>query len=119
MGKLSNKLIDSIRRSWNLKDKLSAAWTAGSRIVPSRSSKNDKAYQIRFDAGELINNQFRKVYVQVNSQATSTALKTWVRKNGTHANLAEGQYDTLAPDQDAETERLVEDIKDQMDRNLG
>jgi hypothetical protein len=102
-----------------LTDKFHAAWTAGSRIVPSRSSKNEEAYQIRINAAEVVDNRFLRVCVQANSQATVSVLKAWLRKYGSLANLAEGQYDTKAADPDAETKRLLDDIKDQMDKHLG
>lgn len=91
--------------------KLTAAWNAGSRIVPSRTSNNDQEYQLRIDAGQMLNDRHRMIYLQVNSQAKSTKLKEWIRKHGTHANLASAQFDTLADDPEAETDRVLEELE--------
>ena len=92
--------------------KLTAAWNAGSRIVPSRSQRNDKDYQLRIDAGELLSDRYRVVYLQVNSQAKGTKLKEWVRTYGSHANLASAQFDTFASDPEAETDRVLAELEE-------
>jgi len=91
--------------------KLRAVWNAGSRIVPSKNSKNDSEFQLRIDAGELLENRYRMLYLQVNSQAKSTKLREWVRKHGTHANLASTRFDTLAEDPEAETDRALTELE--------
>ncbi|CAA9959496.1 hypothetical protein PTMSG1_02914 [Pyrenophora teres f. maculata] len=78
--------------------KLKAAWDAGGRIVPSRNSKNDQEFQLRIDAGELVQNRYRMLYLQVNTQAKNTKLKEWIKKNSTHAKLATAKFDTQATD---------------------
>ena len=83
---------------------------AGSRILPSRTSKNDAEYQLRLDAGELIDNRYRQIILQVNSQATTPGLRDYMRKHGTHAKLAVAQFDTQAEDEDAEVERVLDDL---------
>ena len=49
------------------------------------------------DARELIKTK-RNVVLQVNTQAKSTALKDWLKKQGTHAKLATASFDTAAAD---------------------
>ncbi|EER38471.1 predicted protein [Histoplasma capsulatum H143] len=65
---------------------------AGSRLLPSRTSKNDEEYQCRIDIGEEVkdNPGYYNVYLQVNSQARSEGLKDWLKKNP-HGNLATAQ----------------------------
>ncbi|KAH8430177.1 uncharacterized protein LDX57_007847 [Aspergillus melleus] len=54
------------------------------------------------------------------SQAKSTGLRSWLKKQpwGTHAKLATAQFDTLAEDLDAETERVVDELHAQAKENL-
>lgn len=91
--------------------KLAGSWNAGGRIVPSRSRRNDEDYQLRIDAGELLSDRYRIVYLQVNSQARGTKLKEWLRKHGSHANLASARFDTLAGNPEAETDRVLEELE--------
>lgn len=72
--------------------KLFKVTSAGGRILPSQTSKNDAAYQCRLDMGEEVSGSpgVRNVYLQVNSQAKSAGLKAWLAKNP-HGNLATGQ----------------------------
>ncbi|RMD40265.1 hypothetical protein DV735_g4864, partial [Chaetothyriales sp. CBS 134920] len=65
---------------------------AGNRLLPARSGDNDARLQLRLDAGASINGK-KTVYLQVNSQATNKALRKWLKKNSTHANLAVGTID--------------------------
>lgn len=88
-------------------------------FFPAKSK--DHELEVRYDAGHF-DGRFRTVYLQVNSQAKSTALKKWLAKQkskGTHANLATGQIDTEAEDPEAEGERLLRDLNKQVDENLG
>ncbi|CZT46800.1 uncharacterized protein RSE6_07292 [Rhynchosporium secalis] len=73
--------------------------------------KSNFNYQLRIDAGELLNGRFRMIYLQVNSQAKSTKLKEWIRKHGTHANLASARFDTLAEDLETEAENVLEELE--------
>src|SRR5271169_389066 len=86
-----------IKGNFNMATKFNANNQAGSRIVPSRTAKNDADYQLRIDAGELVGGK-RNVILQVNSQAKSTPLKEWLRKHGSHAKLAQATFDTAAKD---------------------
>ncbi|KAK2734458.1 hypothetical protein FQN57_001693 [Myotisia sp. PD_48] len=70
--------------------------TPGSRIAPPRTAQKDEKFQLRLDAGEVKDGK-KRIYLQVNSQATNEALKKWVNKNGTHANLAFADIDMNVP----------------------
>lgn len=118
---MSGTLKDFFRNAqanFNLKNKFAAAWAAGSRILPSRSAKNDANYELRIDAGELINNRHRNLVLQVNSQAKNTTLKEWVRKNGSHAKLATASFDTEAEDPDEEVKRVIAELERQAKDNI-
>jgi hypothetical protein len=111
MSKDIRGFFSKVKKNFSMATKLTAAWSAGSRIVPSQTQQNDKEYQLRLDTGELLSDRYRVIYLQVNSQAKSTKLKEWVRKHGTHGNLASAQFDTLADDPEAETDRVLEELE--------
>lgn len=71
--------------------------TPGNRIAPPKAGQNDQTWQLRLDAGEVKNGK-KRVYLQVNSQATNQKLKDWKKKNGTDANLAYADLDVDVPD---------------------
>ncbi|KAM5437910.1 hypothetical protein McanMca71_002278 [Microsporum canis] len=81
--------------------KLFKEHTPGGRILPPKTDKNDRNAQLRVDAGEVINGR-RHIYLQVNTQATNEALKKWIKKNGTHANLATASFDINTKEEDKE-----------------
>lgn len=81
----------------NQVNKLWQDHTPGNRIAPPRAGQNDKDWQLRLDAGEVKNGK-KRVYLQVNSQATNQKLKDWKKKNGTDANLAYADLDMNVPD---------------------
>ncbi|KAI9842360.1 MAG: hypothetical protein M1837_007280 [Sclerophora amabilis] len=110
MSKPVSEFFTRICQNFNMTKKLKKDLTPGSRIVPARTAKNDANYQLRLDAGELIDGK-RNVVLQVNTQARSTALKDWLKKNGSHAKLATATYDTTAADDDAETDRVMETLE--------
>lgn len=112
MSKDIRAFFSKVKKNFSMATKLTAAWNAGNRIVPSRSQRNDKDYQLRIDAGELLSDRYRVVYLQVNSQAKGTKLKEWVRKHGSHANLASAQFDTFASDPEAETDRALAELEE-------
>ncbi|KAK2797207.1 hypothetical protein FQN51_008730 [Onygenales sp. PD_10] len=118
MSRAVSDFFKNARKEFDLVKKFRSIFTAGSRILPSRTTKNDAKFQLRIDAGELINNRYRKLILQVNTQATTPGLKDWIRKNGTHAKLAEEQFDTLAGDQEAEVDRVVENLEEQAKKKL-
>jgi len=93
-----------------LAKKLKHITMAGSRIAPSQTNKNDSDFQLRIDAGEMIGTKLN-VYLQVNAQATGTLFKEWLRKKGTHANLATAVFDTAAQDEEEEKNRVLEELE--------
>jgi len=89
MSKAITNFFTKTKQNFDMAKKFGANLTAGSRIVPSRTSQKDAEYQLRIDAGEIVNGK-RNVYLQVNSQAKATGLKDWVRRKGTHAQVSKG-----------------------------
>jgi hypothetical protein len=112
MSKDVKNFFGKIRTNFDMSTKLTASHQAGSRIVPSRTAKNDADYQLRIDAGESVGSG-RNVVLQINSQARSSALKEWVQKNGSHAKLAQATFDTTASDLAQETERVLAELEKQ------
>ncbi|KAH3194028.1 hypothetical protein KXV64_005440 [Aspergillus fumigatus] len=95
--------------------------TAGSRVLPSRTSKNDAEYQCRIDMGEEVKDKpgYYNVYLQVNSQAKSEGLKDWLRKNP-HGKLATSQVNRNAPENERaeEGKRVVEQLIEQAKKKI-
>lgn len=95
--------------------------TAGSRVLPSRTSKNDAEYQCRIDMGEEVKDKpgYYNVYLQVNSQAKSEGLKDWLRKNP-HGKLATSQVNRNAPEDERaeEGKRVVEQLIEQAKKKI-
>ncbi|KAK6365292.1 hypothetical protein LTR64_008805 [Lithohypha guttulata] len=90
----------------------------GTRIIPSRS--RDAELQLRIDAGHHDESTKRlNVVLQVNSQATSPALREYVKKNSTHGKLATASFDTSAEDKDAEFKKMLAALEDQARAKLG
>ncbi|KFY52756.1 hypothetical protein V496_08205 [Pseudogymnoascus sp. VKM F-4515 (FW-2607)] len=87
----------------------SGNFTPSSRILPSQTNKNDADYQLRLDAGELVDNRYLNIVLQVNSQAKHTGLREWVKKQaqGTHAKMATARFDKVAKDQEAEADTVM------------
>ncbi|KAF7542979.1 hypothetical protein G7046_g10081 [Stylonectria norvegica] len=119
MSKYTEGFI-GVFRSGNEKSfkKILGSHRLGDRIFPSRSSKNDAKHQLRIDAGPIIDGRWRQVCLQVNTQASSRTLKAWVRKFGSHANLAVADFDTQAEDFDEEADKLCREMLDQAKRKL-
>lgn len=96
--------------------KLFKETTAGGRILPSRTSKNDAEYQCRTDMGEEVSDKpgYYNVYLQVNSQAKSEGLKDWLRKNP-HGKLETAQVNRIAPEEERSEEgkRVVSELIEQ------
>jgi hypothetical protein len=118
MGKTSRTLFTKFWGAFNFADKFQKIYTPGSRIAPSRSKRNDTAHQLRIDAGELVDNRWRNVYLQINSEATSNLLKKWLKSNGSHGVAAQAQIDTQAKDPEAEAERVRDELQAQFEENL-
>ncbi|KAI9662547.1 MAG: hypothetical protein M1821_008714 [Bathelium mastoideum] len=113
MSKDVKQFFTKIGKDFNMGAKLKASYNAGNRIVPSRTQKNDQAYQCRLDAGELVDDQYRNVVLQVNSEVKATGLKLWLQKNGTHAKLAMTRFDTKAEDPDGEADKVMAELQKQ------
>lgn len=117
MSKPIDKFFTMANRSFDVAAKLKAPREAGTHILPSKTTKNDADYELRIDAGETIGGR-RNVVLQVNSQAKSTALQEWVRKNTSHAKLATATYDTSAKDPDAEAIRVMKELQQKAKSNI-
>ena len=98
MSKAITKFGDRVTSDPKLLGKLFKNTSAGSRLLPSQSEKNDAEFECRVDMGEELSDKpgVRNVYLQVNSQAKSQALKNWLAKNP-HGNLATAQIDLNSP----------------------
>lgn len=81
---LKNLLIRDGQRA-----KLWKAHTPGTRIGPPKSGDKDKKWQLRFDAEEVKDGK-KRIYLQVNSQASNDAFQKWKKKNTSHGNLVFG-----------------------------
>lgn len=118
MGKTSRTLFTKFWQAFKFADKFRKAHTPGSRIAPSRTKRNDAEYQLRIDAGELVDNRWLNVYLQINSEATSKLLTKWLKKNGSHGIAGQAQFDTQAEDPKAEAERVRDELEAQFEENL-
>lgn len=118
MSRNINKFMDAFQSAPSNFTKLSASHNVGGRIFPSRTHKNDQAHELRLDAGPLIDDRYRQVHLQVNSEAKSKALKDWVRKHGSHANLVTALFDTEAEDKDGEADRFCGELREKAKSNL-
>lgn len=110
MAKAVGNAIKQLREIKNGASKFTAAAVEGSRIVPNRSK--DHQNPIRIDAGHFdpIKNELH-VAAQVNSQAEDSVFIDWLKKNGSHANIATGIFNTAAEDQSAEYVKLLDGIE--------
>ncbi|PGH19279.1 hypothetical protein AJ80_04032 [Polytolypa hystricis UAMH7299] len=77
--------------------KLWKTHSPGTRIAPTKSGNKDNKWQLRLDAGEVKGGK-KRIYLQVNSQASNQSLQKWLKKNTSHANLAFGDIDINEPD---------------------
>lgn len=118
MAKYVREFCTKIETTFYMASKFSKNHSPGSRIVPSRSPRNDEQYQLRIDAGELIDNRYRNVVLQINREAKGTALKQWLREHGSHAKPATTVFDIAAEDLDAEASRVVQELQSTALRNI-
>jgi hypothetical protein len=118
MSKTIGAFFTLLGRNFNMTTKFMAQRVPGSRIVPSKTPKHDENYQLRIDAGELIDDRFRNVYLQVNADPKNTGLKDWVRANGTHAKLATETFDTKAEDPEEETSRVLKSLEEKAKNSI-
>ena len=117
MSKAITNFFTKTKQNFDMAKKFGANMTAGSRIVPSQTAQKDAEYQLRIDAGEIVDGK-RNVYLQVNSQAKSPGLKDWVRQNGTHTNLASATFDTTVADPEAESNRVLDELQKDAKDNI-
>ena len=117
MSKALQEFFSKVKNNFDVATKFRASHTSGGRILPSRTQKNDADYELRIDAGELVQNK-RNVILQVNTQAKSTALKDWVKKQGSHAKLATASFDTAAADPEAEAQRVLDELEQEAKANI-
>jgi hypothetical protein len=108
--------LESSRNSLRRKATKTAAF--GSRLFPSRTPKNDTSLQVRLDAGALVNGRWLWIYLQANKEAKDGPLKKFIKKNGTHANLAAVLFDTEAEDKEAELDRVVTELEEKAQQSL-
>jgi hypothetical protein len=117
MSKPVKDFFKKVNQNIDIGKKLAGNYESGGRIVPSKTAKNDADYQLRIDAGELVDSR-RNVVLQVNTQAKATPLKSWLRKNSSHGKLATASFDTAAKDQKAETARVLAELEKKAKDNL-
>jgi hypothetical protein len=120
MPKAIAKFFDMVQTNRDLSERLKAACVAGRRILPSSTRKKDEEFELRIDAGELIDDRYRNVDLQVNSQAKTPGLLRWAKRNGrgTHGKLATARVDTQADDEEEEAQRVLDDLQEQADEKI-
>ena len=116
MSKALQEFFSKVKNNFDVATKFKASHTSGSRILPSRTQKNDADYELRIDAELTVNK--RNIVLQVNTQAKSTALKDWLKKRGTHAKLATVSFDTAAADPEAEAQRALDELEKEAKANI-
>lgn len=92
----------------------------GKRIAPPDTSKANAKFELRFDAGEVVNGK-KTVYLQVNSQAKNDALKKFRQKQGTDGKLATVFIDEDTPEdkQEEAFKQMWAEIDPQIRERLG
>lgn len=70
------------------------------------------------DASPLVDKLFRIVYLQVNRETKEPKLKKWMKKKGTHANVAAGRFNTKAEDLEAEARRFCKEMEQDAKKNI-
>ena len=92
----------------------------GQRILPAKVEKEDAKHQLRIDAGEVIDGK-KNIYLQANAQATSSAIKKYIEKNGTHGNIATATIDTEVPPEEQldESGRVLAEFEKEFKSKIG
>lgn len=106
MSKVWKKFEKQLLDSGNWK-KLFNQHSPGQRVYPPYTKTENAEHQMRIDSGETVNG-YKNVYLQVNSEATNTALKKYKSKYGTHSNVAAAKIPANVPE--AEQEKVVKDL---------
>ncbi|MCJ1479190.1 hypothetical protein MMC13_007874 [Lambiella insularis] len=118
MSKAVGTFVNKVQGIKNAQTKFTAAAVEGSRIIPSKN--RDAEFQFRIDAGHYDESTKKlNVVLQVNSQATSPALREWVKKSSTHGQLATASFDTSAVDKDTELNEVLSSLQSQAKQKLG
>ncbi|KAK2790499.1 hypothetical protein FQN52_005516 [Onygenales sp. PD_12] len=100
---------DKFKSIKNAASKFKATAIEGHRLVPSRA--HDHSNPFRIDAGRYSSITGRlKVILQINKNPDSKGLEAWIRKFTTHGKLATAYFHVDAEDQQAEYERVVEEL---------
>jgi hypothetical protein len=118
MSKAIKEFFTKVRANYKVTKKFGGNITPGHRIVPSRTARNDRLYQLRIDAGELLKG-YRNVVLQVNAEAEDRTLVNWLRKNP-HGKLATGKYkaDDEGEPSDEEIDELFNELEEEAEKNL-
>jgi hypothetical protein len=85
--------------------KLFSNHSPGPRILPANTATENAKHELRIDAGEVKDGK-KNLYLQANSQAKNTAIKKYISRNGTHANIATTQIDMDTPKEKQEEEAI-------------
>ncbi|KAF2500408.1 hypothetical protein BU16DRAFT_246175 [Lophium mytilinum] len=112
------KAMDGLASSYNLVQRFLGASVPGRRIVPPQNKVSDENSQVRLDVGEKIDGRYLIIKLQANRQATASVLLKFIKKYGTHGDLAVGKFDTKAEDLEAEVERVCKDMLEQAEKKL-
>lgn len=90
-----------------------------SRIFPPKAKNYDAKYELRIDAGEVVNG-VKNIYLQINSEAKNEALKNYRAKHSSHANLAVGQIreDTPEEEQEKVVGNMLDEFGEQVKSNI-
>lgn len=94
--------------------------TVGERVDPPNTPKWNERIGLRLDAGG-VRDGFNIFHLQVNREAKKSALKSFIRKNGTHADVAILKVRTDTPDdqKEAEFDKAWEEVEEQYGEKIG
>ncbi|KAH7345911.1 hypothetical protein BKA66DRAFT_447955 [Pyrenochaeta sp. MPI-SDFR-AT-0127] len=92
----------------------------GQRVYPPNTKTQNAEHQVRIDAGETVDG-YKNVYLQVNSEASNTALKKYISKHGTHSNVAAAKIPVDVPEdkQEEVVKELVADFRKKFSSKIG
>lgn len=80
----------------------------------------DHQNDLRIDAGHYDEKtKLLHVNLQVNADPHAESLKKFIKKNSTHAVLANATFDTSAKDKDAELDNMFTTLDAEQKKNLG
>lgn len=100
--------------------KLFKSHSPGQRVLPANVAKHNKSLQLRIDAGDVRDGK-KTLFLQANAEATSKAIKDFISKNGTHANIGTVQVDVDTPESKykEESERIMAEFEVQYRAKIG